>query len=209
MTIMAEEIRDSYRTLESHCFHEIKVKGSRFIGLGYSAESEAAAQEILDDIRKREHAATHHCFAYTIGIDGAVFKYSDDGEPSGTAGRPIYQAIIGRNLTNVLVVVVRYYGGTKLGTGGLTRAYSQTATELLDGADIIERLVCDRLKFTLPFALYDRLMRFVNREGYAIIDQHFAENVTMELEVRTSHTERFISFLTELSGGKVDVAVNG
>ncbi|MFW9770132.1 MAG: IMPACT family protein [Candidatus Thorarchaeota archaeon] len=205
---MANDIRDSYRTLDAHYSHEIKVKGSRFIALGYPADTEETALAILDEIRKREHAATHHCFACTIGLDGAVFKYSDDGEPTGTAGRPIYQAITGKDLTNVLVIVVRYYGGTKLGTGGLTRAYSQAATELLDGAGIVERLICDRLKFTLPFPLYDRVMRLVSREGYRIVDQQFAENVVMEIEVRKSHTDRFIAQLTELSGGQIEVAVN-
>jgi len=205
---MANEIRDSYRTLDSQHAHEIKIKGSRFIGLGYPADSEETAQQILDDIRKREHAATHHCFAYAIGLDGTVFKYSDDGEPSGTAGRPIYQAIIGKELTDVLVVVVRYFGGTKLGAGGLTRAYSQAAAELLDGAGIVERLICDRLTFTLPFPLYDRLMRLVVREGYKIIDQDFAERVTMVLDVRKSHTDRFVARLTELTGGRIDVVIN-
>jgi putative IMPACT (imprinted ancient) family translation regulator len=90
----------------------------------------------------------------------------------------------------------------------LTRAYSQAATELLDGAEIVERMICDRLRFTLPFPLYDRLMRLVNAEGYRITDQRFADQVTLELEVRKSHTDRFISQLSELSGGQVDVAIN-
>lgn len=206
--IMAGEIRDSYRTLDSRHVHEIKIKGSRFIGFAYPADSEETAQKILDDIRKREHAATHHCFAYILGLEGATFKYSDDGEPSGTAGRPIYQAIVGKELTDMLVVVVRYFGGVKLGAGGLTRAYSRAATELLDGAVIVERLICDRLTFTLPFPLYDRVMRLIVREGYKIVDQDFSERVAMILEVRKSHTDRFVSRLTELTGGHIDVAID-
>lgn len=205
---MAEEIPDRYFTLGADHAHEIKVKGSRFIALGHPADSEATAQAILAEIRKREHAASHHCFAYSIGPKGTIFKYSDDGEPTGTAGRPIYQAILGRNLTNVLVVVVRYFGGTKLGTGGLTRAYSQAASELLDGADIVERLICDRLTFTVPFALYDRVMRLINQGKYQIADQAFAEQVTITLEIRKSHTDRFVSQLTELTGGQIEIAID-
>jgi uncharacterized YigZ family protein len=206
---MGEEIIDSFHTLTGESSQEIKIKGSRFIALGHHADSEPAALQILENIRKREHAATHHCFAYVIGLGGEIFKYSDDGEPTGTAGRPIYQAITGKNLTDVLVVVVRYFGGTKLGTGGLTRAYSQAATELLDKAGIVEKLICDRLSFSIPFPLYDRVMRIISNGGYKIIDQKFAEQVAMVVDVRKSHTGHFKSQMIELTGGKIDIAIDG
>ncbi len=205
---MGQKIIDSFRTLAGDSSHEIKIKGSRFIALGHHADSEAAATEILEGIRKREHAATHHCFAYVIGLGGDVFKYSDDGEPTGTAGRPIYQAVIGKDLTDTLVVVVRYFGGTKLGTGGLTRAYAQVAGELLDGAEIVEKLICDRLSFSIPFPLYDRVMRIISGGGYKIIDQNFADHVAMVVDVRKSRTENFVSRMTELTGGKIDIAID-
>jgi uncharacterized YigZ family protein len=205
---MGEDIIDSLRTLAGDACHEIKIKGSRFIALGHHAETESAAINTLDDIRKREHAATHHCFAYVIGVGGALFKYSDDGEPNGTAGRPIHQAIMSKGLTDVLVVVVRYFGGTKLGTGGLTRAYARAASELLDKAPIVEKLICDRLTFTVPFSLYDRVMRIISSGGYRIIDQDFAEQVAMIVDVRKSHTEESISKMTELTGGRIEIAVN-
>jgi uncharacterized YigZ family protein len=205
---MAEGIIDSFFTLAGESSHEIKIKGSRFIALGHHAESEAEAMEILDDIRKREHAATHHCFAYVIGVGREIFKYGDDGEPTGTAGRPIYQAVTGKNLTDVLVVVVRYFGGVKLGTGGLTRAYAQAAGELLDRAGIVEKLICNRLTFSIPFSIYDRILRIINDSGYRIIDQDFAEQVTMIIDVRKSHTERFIGRFTELTGGRIGIAID-
>lgn len=204
---MAEEIIDSFHTLAGESSHEIKIKGSRFIALGHHAGSETAALDILDGIRKREHAATHHCFAYVIGLGGETFKYSDDGEPTGTAGRPIYQAITGKNLTDVLVVVVRYFGGTKLGTGGLTRAYARAAGELLDKAYIVEKLICDRLSFSIPFPLYDRVMRIISGGGYTIISQDFADQVAMVVDVRKSQTENFVSRMTELTGGRIDIAI--
>lgn len=206
---MSDDICDSYLTLDTECTHEIRIKGSRFIALGYPVSSEAAALAILEDVRKREHAASHHCFAYVIGPDKKTFKYSDDGEPSGTAGRPIHQAIMGNDLTDVLIVVVRYFGGTKLGTGGLTRAYSQAAVELLRRARVRQLLVCDRLRFSLPFTYYDRLMRIISRGEYKILSQDFAEQVTLEIEIRKSHTETFISRVRELTGGQVAIAKNG
>jgi uncharacterized YigZ family protein len=202
---MADPIPDSYLTLARECSHQIKIKGSRFIALGYPATSEEAALTQLDTVRKREYAATHHCFAYRVGREPEKFKYSDDGEPSGTAGRPIYQAILGKSLQDVLVIVVRYFGGTKLGTGGLTHAYAQAATELLDGAEIVERLICDRLRFAVRLALYDRLMRLIARGGYRVLASDFADGVTMDVEIRKSHTDGFIAQVTELTGGQVEI----
>lgn len=205
---MGEKIIDSFRTLAGDSSREIKIKGSRFIALGHHADTEKTALEILEGIRKREHAATHHCFAYVIGFGGETFKYSDDGEPTGTAGRPIYQAVTGKDLTDTLVVVVRYFGGTKLGTGGLTRAYARAAGELLAEAEIVEKLICDRLSFSIPFPLYDRVMRIISGGGYKIINQDFAEQVALVVDVRKSQTKNFITRMTELTGGKIDIAID-
>jgi uncharacterized YigZ family protein len=202
---MTSEIVDSYLTMASEGTHEIKIKGSRFIALGYPIETAVEAAGILDRIRKREFAATHHCYAWTVGIEEGQFKYSDDGEPSGTAGRPIYRAITGRNLRNVMVVVVRYFGGTKLGTGGLTRAYAQAAADLLDKAKVVERLLCQRLRFSVPFTLYDRLLRLISAGGYGIEAQDFAEGVTMTVDVRKSRADLFLTQLAELTGGQIDI----
>jgi len=207
--IVTEPIPDSYLTLGADAEHEIKIKGSRFIALGYPVDSDSSALIILGKIRKKEHAATHHCFAYVVGTDEEKFKYSDDGEPSGTAGRPIYQTITGRNLKNVLVIVVRYFGGTKLGTGGLTRAYAQAAGEMLDGARIIETLICDRLRFSLALNFYDRVMRIISRGEYRVLAQDFTDRVALDMEIRKSHTEAFISQLTELTGGQVEINKDG
>lgn len=206
---MTDSILDSYLTLDTPAEAEIKIKGSRFIGLGFPAGTVDEAQAILESIRKREHAATHHCSAWTIGLEEETFKYSDDGEPSGTAGLPIFRVITGRELKNVIGIVVRYYGGTKLGTGGLTRAYSQATSEMLENAKIVERLICDTISFTLPFTYYDRLMRIVDAEKFTIAQQEFAEDVTMSLDIRKSKTDGFISRMTELTGGKFEFEKTG
>lgn len=205
---MPETTPDSYLTLGSRCKHEIKIKGSRFIALGYPVDTEVSALTIRDEIRKSEHAANHHCFAYVVGLEDVKFKYSDDGEPSGTAGRPIYQVITGRNLKNVLVIVVRHFGGTKLGTGGLTRAYSQATAEMLDGANIIENLICDKLHFSVPFTYYDRLMRIISRGQYRVVSQDFGEHATLDVDIRKSQTDSFIAQLIELTGGQIEITKN-
>lgn len=202
-------MRDSFLTLAAVSNAEIKIKGSRFIARGIPIIDEAEATAKLNLIRKEEHAATHHCFAWIIGLDDHKFKYSDDGEPNGTAGRPIYQAITGHELTNILVVVVRYYGGTKLGTGGLTRAYAQAANDMLESAKIKEKLICDRVSFEIPFNFYDRLIRIINEEKFLINSQEFGEIVSFDLSIRKSKTERFKSRLIELTGGKVEISQNG
>ncbi|MFH1699306.1 MAG: YigZ family protein [Candidatus Zixiibacteriota bacterium] len=206
---MSAKIIDSFFTLAGPSEHEIKIKGSRFIARGFPLKNELDAQKILEKIRKEEYSATHHCYAYTYGINDVKFKYSDDGEPSGTAGQPIFQSITGRDLRNVIVVVIRYFGGTKLGTGGLTRAYAGAASEMLDKAGVVERLICDRLEFSIAFKYYDRLMRIINAEHFEIINQEFADEVIMKLKIRKSKTSDFESHLIELTGGRVKIDKNG
>lgn len=206
---MPDESPDSYLTLESPCSHEIKIKASRFIARGYPIDSVESAGKILAGVKKEEYSANHHCFAWVAGLDAETFKYSDDGEPSGTAGRPIYQVITGRKLKNVLVIVIRYFGGTKLGTGGLVRAYTQASIEMLDRARIVERLICDRLRFSLPIGLYDRLMRIISTEKLEINSQDFSDHVLMELSVRKSKTDKFKAQLIELTGGRIEIEKAG
>ncbi|MCP4565999.1 MAG: YigZ family protein [FCB group bacterium] len=206
---MSMETADSYRTLGSAGTHEIKIKASRFIARGFPVADADEATALLENIRKREYSATHHCFAWVTGLESEIFKYSDDGEPSGTAGRPIYQVLIGRKLKNTLIVVTRYYGGTKLGTGGLIRAYSRAASEMLDKADIVEKLICDRLEFSLPFALYDRLMRIINTDKLEIVEQDFSDLVKMVINIRKSKTDKFMAQLIELTGGKIAIIREG
>ena len=206
---MSEKITDSYFTIASRASYEFKVKGSRFIGIGVPVENEDDALTALNDIRKKEFSATHHCYAYTVGIESEKFKYSDDGEPNGTAGRPIYNAIVGRKIQNILVVVVRYYGGTKLGTGGLTRAYTQATIDMLNKANIVEKLICEQLSFSIPFSFYDRMMRIINAGKFTILSQDFAEEVSMEIEIRKSKVEQFITEFIEITGGKIEIERNG
>ena len=197
---------DVYHTPAKEAQHEIKVKGSRFIAECCLVSSPDEAITVLADIRKREHAATHHCYAWRAGLfDDMTFKYSDDGEPSGTAGRPIYDAICGRELENVLVVVTRYYGGTKLGTGGLARAYGETAAGALDKAGRKTQYLTARYRVVIDFGLFDQLNRMLAKYEARQVKADYSDRVTLEIEIRLSRSEALVAAMIELSGGKATI----
>jgi len=199
-------VEDAYTTIRTESRIEIKVKGSRFIGETFLAVSANEAMTNLTTVRKREYQATHHCFAYVTGCFGQVeFKYSDDGEPSGTAGRPIYDIITGNDLTNLLVVVTRYFGGTKLGTGGLVRAYSDATRAVVEASGRCEQfLTCD-YRFVLEFARYDQWLREIHRLGATVVDSDFSDEVAMRIRVRRSLAESMVASFVELTSGKGEV----
>ncbi|MDF1543728.1 MAG: YigZ family protein [bacterium] len=196
-------MNDSYFSVAKEARAETKVKGSRFIGRVWPIESQEAALELLAQVRRDEYAATHNCYAYRVGLGPhALFKYSDDGEPSGTAGKPIYDILEGRDLTNTIVVVTRYYGGTKLGTGGLVRAYSEAAALALDEAGLKEHYLSDQIKIEILPGLYNQFMQMT--QHFLILDQQaeFSDRVIIQLRVRKSQTKKLIESIVELSSGK-------
>ncbi|MEX0599035.1 MAG: YigZ family protein, partial [Rhodothermales bacterium] len=136
---------DAYKSIRGPAAAEMKVRGSRFIGEAIPVRDEEEAALRIDEVKRREHAATHHCTAYRLGPEGDVFRYNDDGEPGGTAGPPILRQIESRDLTDILVVVTRYFGGTQLGTGGLARAYGEAAEQALEAADVVTHVIFTRL----------------------------------------------------------------
>jgi len=199
-------VDDLYYTIKRPARVEIKRKGSRFIAEVVTAVSVEEAMSLLASIRKREHAATHHCYAYRVGRgDGMLFKYSDDGEPSGSAGRPIFDLICGRELTDLLLVVTRYFGGTKLGVGGLVRAYGDAAAAALERAGCRENYVTTNLKVVIPFALYNSLTKIVNQYQAVQRRADFSDRVTLELVVRSSSVELLTNEIVQLSSGKAVV----
>jgi uncharacterized YigZ family protein len=194
---------DHYLTIAGEAATETKVKGSRFIGETFLVVSVDQAQEKLRAVRKREHAATHHCYAYRVGYGSdAAFKYSDDGEPNGTAGKPIYDVVCGRELTNILVVVTRYFGGTKLGTGGLVRAYSEAAGWAVEKSGAKDNYLTDRFRIELDFKHYDQWARIANRLDAKVIKSDYSDVVTMEVEIRRTRSDELKAACTELTAGK-------
>lgn len=196
-------MQDSYWTIEKETRTEIKVKGSRFIGETFRVETVESALERLTSVRKREYQATHHCYAYVVGLpDNVEFKYSDDGEPSGTAGRPIYDVITGHELSNTMVVVIRYFGGTKLGTGGLVRAYSDAARAAVEASGRRENLITRDFRMIFEFPMYDRWLKELHRTRAEVIDSEFAANVILRVRIRLSLADQLVAKFTEMSSGR-------
>jgi len=196
-------VEDAYLTIATESRSEIKVKGSRFIGESFLVQSIDEAIVRLDAVRKREFQATHHCYACMVGLPGSQqYKYSDDGEPGGTAGRPIYDTLAGRGLTNTLVIVTRYFGGTKLGAGGLSRAYSDTARAALELSGVKTNYITRRFRCDLQFPLYDTWLRELHKLGATVVDSQFAERVTLTIEIRAGQAEHLKAGFVQLTSGK-------
>ncbi len=171
------------------------------------ATSEEEALELLQVIRKREYNATHHCWAYRLGQDASLFRYSDDGEPGGTAGQPILRQIDAREVTNLIVVVTRYYGGTKLGTGGLIRAYGDAANEVMTACTIEEVIIRKRLKVVFDYADTSPAMHTIDNFDAIIEASNYSDNTELIVAIRQSEAEAFTAqFVENLSGrGLVNV----
>lgn len=208
LTLWSDVLDDAYYTIATEARHEVKIKKSRFLAESFLVDSTTRTSEQLKEVRKREHAATHHCFAWIVGTDATTeSKYSDDGEPNGTAGRPIYDAILGRALTNSLVVVTRYYGGTKLGTGGLSRAYAEAAQGVLESSGRRQHFLTRDICVEVGHNLYDQLARLIARLGVAQKDMEFSDNVRLTIVVRESLVDQVVDGITQLSAGKAKVEI--
>jgi uncharacterized YigZ family protein len=200
---------DTFRTLGRPTHIDLKVADSRFIADAVRVQSVENAKQHIGAVQQREHKATHHCTAYRIGPAGDTFRYDDDGEPSGTAGPPILRQIEARDLTNTLVVVTRYFGGTKLGTGGLVRAYGDAAAAVLDTARIVEHV--ERVPIRLRFAYDDTTpARQVLRQFDAEVqDESYSDVTELRVGVRHSEASAFIDAFTNALGGRGEVVRAG
>lgn len=196
---------DTFRTLGRPTHIDLKVADSRFIADAVRVQSVENAKQHIGAVQQREHKATHHCTAYRIGPAGDTFRYDDDGEPSGTAGPPILRQIEARDLTNTLVVVTRYFGGTKLGTGGLVRAYGDAAAAVLDAARIVEHV--ERVPIRLRFAYDDTTpARQVLRQFDAeVLDETYSDVTVLRVGVRRSEADAFLEAFTNALGGRGEV----
>lgn len=198
-------MHDTYWTLDAPARIRLKVVDSRFVAEAFPVHSADEADARIETVRKRAHKATHHCTAYRIGRSGDTFRYDDDGEPSGTAGPPILRQIDARDLTNTLVVVTRYFGGTKLGTGGVARAYGDAAAAVLDAAEVVERI--ERVPVRVRFAYDDtRPARQTLRRFDAEVQVEAYSDVTeLTVGVPRSEAEAFVEAFTDALGGRGEV----
>jgi len=182
-------IPDTYLTIKSKGEGLYKEKGSKFIALAYPVTTEDEIKVILANLRKEYHDARHYCYAYRLGVDKKKFRANDDGEPANSAGQPILGQIKSNNLTNVVVVVIRYFGGKLLGVGGLINAYRSAAADALSDTKIITKTVNDLYELTFAYTIINDVMRLIEEEKLIIVEQTFEANCTIRIGVRLSKSE--------------------
>jgi uncharacterized YigZ family protein len=194
---------DSYQTVAEPGEGIFRDRGSKFLAFVYPIKSETDIKPIITHLKSEHPKANHHCWALRITPDRSVFRVNDDGEPSGTAGRPILNILLSRDLTNVAVVVVRYFGGTLLGVPGLINAYKTATEEALKSIKIIEKTLNDVYILSFNYLQMNDIMRIIKSENLNIIDQQRDTACQITLELRKAHVERVMSLLQNIDGVKV------
>lgn len=180
---------DEYKTLKEISQGLYKEKGSKFIAIAIPAASVDEVRQQLETLRKRYHDARHHCYAYRLGEEPYEIRYNDDGEPSGTAGKPIFGQIQSFGLTNVLIAVIRYFGGVKLGTGGLIQAYRTAAKDAVENGIIITKIWTSRLEIMFNYIQMNDVMHIIKEENLRILSQDSGEQSSILLEIRKGSLE--------------------
>lgn len=188
----------TFQTLSASTKGIYKEKGSKFLSFAIPVTDVEEIKNIVKEYRKRFFDARHVCYAYMLGADRTEFRANDDGEPSGTAGRPILGQINSRDLTNVLVIVVRYFGGILLGTGGLITAYKEAAADALNQADILEKTVEVSFSFYFQYVMMNDVMRVIKDTNAQIIKQNFDNQCSMKISIRMQDAELLINKLKSI-----------
>lgn len=197
-------MEDSYLTIAQPGEAVYKERSSKFLAFAYPVSDEGEIKEILDGLRKEYYDATHHCYAWRLGANGEQYRCNDDGEPSGTAGRPILGQMHSRGITQCLIVVVRYFGGTKLGVPGLIQAYRESAQAAIDNCTVIETTVDVRIRIEFPYVAMNDVMRIVKEENPRIEEQRFDNICSMRLSIRKSRAETLLGRLGKVSGIEIN-----
>ena len=194
---------DKYKTITKTSQGLFKDKGSRFISYAIPVTSESEVKSHLAAFKKEYYDARHHCYAYRLGYEKLVYRANDDGEPSSTAGKPILGQIQSHDLTDVLIVVIRYFGGTLLGVGGLINAYKEAAIDALSNANIIEKVVKDYYSCSFDYADMNSIMRIVKEEKIKDIRQDFTDRCIVEMGIPALNVEKVLGRLDKLLGVEV------
>ena len=202
-------MEDFYKTIEHPAEGYLTEKKSKFISHIVPVKSAEEVKEIVEEYRKKYYDARHVCWAYMLGWEREEFRANDDGEPSGTAGKPILGQINSAELTDVLILVVRYFGGTLLGTGGLIRAYKEAAADAIAHAEIVEKTVDDRIVIRFEYPLLNEVMRLLKQYEEVQWTQEFRENCRMDLSIRRSLSTRLREQLSSLHGVEVSSPEQG
>jgi uncharacterized YigZ family protein len=184
------EIKDSYKTIKTPSEGFFKDRGSKFFGYAYPITSEQELKLKIEELKKEHHTARHHCYAYRLKQDYSVYRANDDGEPTNAAGKPILGQIDAKELTNVGVVVVRYFGGTKLGVGGMMNAYKTAALEALNNAEIIECTIDEEFEISFGYPEMNTVMRFIKDLGVEIIRQKMEMDCKIIFAIRKKEAQK-------------------
>lgn len=181
--------KDTYQTLAAPAYGEFKDRGSKFLAYAFSVNDTEEIEAALLEVRKEHPKARHHCYAYRLGMDQYNYRANDDGEPSGTAGRPILGQIDSAGLTNVLVVVVRYFGGTLLGASGLINAYKKSTAVALQEGTVLEKTVEEVYTLRFDYAHMSKVMNAVSKPPFQVVEQRFSTTAELDVAVRQSLQE--------------------
>ena len=195
-----------YYTIKQSGTHEVIIQKSRFIGHIARADTEAEAQAFIQSIQKKHHNATHNCFAYVIGEQDQHQKANDDGEPSGTAGIPMLEVLKRLSLKNTVVVITRYFGGVKLGAGGLIRAYSSVTSETIKAIGVVQRERMQGYRVLIEYPLLGKVQNFLTESNYLIEHIEYLENVQLDVYVPIEQTEQFNSEIIDVTNGDVTLS---
>ncbi len=196
-------MKDFYYTVESVTEKELIINKSKFIATLMPVKSQLSIPELINSVKKKHHSASHHPYAFRVGLKNNTFRYNDDGEPSGSSGKPILEAIDKFNLTDVLCVVTRYFGGILLGIGGLRRAYFESAELSIRNSEIIEKVITKKLNIKFDYELINKVMNYLKQNNIKILENNSSDNAELICDVKISFVEKFKSDLTELSNGKI------
>jgi uncharacterized YigZ family protein len=196
-----------YRTFKEAGVKEIVIKKSRFIGYGFAVSSEEEANQYIERIRKEHWNATHNCFAYVIGDRDQIQKQSDDGEPSGTAGKPILEVIKAKELHNVLIIVTRYFGGIMLGAGGLIRAYSDGAVAAIEASSAVLKQLHSVVEVEVDYTWLGKLENELRNRHVLTGETQFADNVKLSCLPVVAETDAFVAWMTDVTQGQGNIEV--
>lgn len=197
-------MKNTYKTIHEYGENEVIINKSRFIGYAKPVKSEEEAIAFIEEIKTKHKDATHNVYAYAIGENSNIQRYSDDGEPSGTAGIPALEVIKKEELRNVAVVVTRYFGGVKLGVGGLVRAYTKGAKAGIEAGGIVEKILFKRVKIRIEYTLYGRVENELLRQNYIIEDVIYDDAVNVVVLCKKSKVEDLIKLMTQVTSANMD-----
>ena len=196
----------TYRTIAKESEGLYKEKGSRFIALAYPVRTEEEVKQHVAEVKKKYYDARHHCYAYILGPNKDAYRQNDDGEPSGTAGRPIHGQLLSKDLTDTLIIVIRYFGGIKLGVSGLINAYKTAAKDALDNSTIVEKFVEEDYQLRFPPLSMNKVMQLLKRETVKITDQQYDTDCIIRFTVQKRDADALLEALQKVEGASIKPA---